>query len=944
MPTLALILALVAGVEAPKSLDPRLTIDLFAAEPAIVTPTGIAVDDRGRVFVIECHTHFRPDDYQGPPTDRIRIFEDTDGDGRADRISTFFEGSKWTMALAFARDGSLYVATRAEVFRLRDLDGDGHAEHREPIAHLETPGNYPHNGLSGFAFDAEGNVYFGLGENLGAPYKLIGSDGSTLSGGGEGGSIYCCRADGSKLRRLATGFWNPFHLAFDAFGRLFAIDNDPDSRPPCRLLHIVQGGDYGYRFRNGRKGLHPFTAWDGELPGTLPMVAGTGEAPSGLVVYESDQLPDEYRGNLLVTSWGDHRIDRYRLRDRGASFRSAAEPIITGGEDFRPVGIATAPDGSLYVSDWVDKSYPVHGRGRIWHLRASKPTLRPAPQLDDLAHPDRRIREAAARRLAGQGADGRKPLAEAITHHADPRARAVALETLIATGDVSEDVARGVLRDRSADVRTLAARALPADRIDAPSIAQHDDSPAVRAEALRRITSHEAKPVLLKALESDDPFLLQAAREGLKHSSNLESLIDLADDDRPAVRLASLLILSESDRPEARRPLAKLLGDPDPTIRFAAIRWVGEQGLKEYRSNLAEGLKSGAGTRQLFEGYLAALERLDGVARDAHDEIGGDEYVAALLADPKTPDPVLRRALRVLRPDHPVLTLKRLRTLLDSADPGLRLEAIRTLRESPHPERFALLLDRARADSEALNARAEAIVGLSGDDPMIRSTLLGLAATGPPPIRLEALRSLRGAPLTAHDRDRLAAALADDPDARDLLSTLDAPDRQPHAPSPENLDAWLTLLDGPADAAAGERIFFHPKGPGCFRCHESDGRGGRIGPALSATARALDRRRLVDSILQPGREVAPMFVPWRIARTDGTFANGLLLGETLDGQQLYADEHGQTFQLRPSDVAERRPAPGSIMPDGLAHLMTAREFRDLLAYLRGSPPPADAAP
>ena len=87
-------------------------------------------------------------------------------------------------------------------------------------------------------------------------------------------------------------------MTFDAFGRLFAVDNDPDSRPPCRLLHIVEGGDYGYRFRNGRKGLHPFTAWNGELPGTLGMVAGTGEAPSGIVAYESKNLPADYRGAL----------------------------------------------------------------------------------------------------------------------------------------------------------------------------------------------------------------------------------------------------------------------------------------------------------------------------------------------------------------------------------------------------------------------------------------------------------------------------------------------------------------------------------------------------------------------------------------------------------------------------------------------------------------------
>ena len=234
---------------------------------------------------------------------------------------------------------------------------------RTPIAHLETDGNYPHNGLSGFAFDFDGNVYFGMGENLGSSFKLVGSDGSSVTGQ-EGGHIFRCAPDGSGLVRWATGFWNPFHLAFDVYGQLFAVDNDPDSLPPCRLLHIVEGGNYGFRYRNGRKGLHPFTAWNGELPGTLPMVAGTGEAPSGIVVYESDQLPAEYRGDLLVTSWGDHRIERFHLTPRGASYGATLKPLITGGENFRPVGIATAPDGSLYISDWVDKSYPCTARGR----------------------------------------------------------------------------------------------------------------------------------------------------------------------------------------------------------------------------------------------------------------------------------------------------------------------------------------------------------------------------------------------------------------------------------------------------------------------------------------------------------------------------------------------------------------------------------------------------
>ena len=85
-------------------------------------------------------------------------------------------------------------------------------------------------------------------------------------------------------------------------GHLLAVDNDPDSRPPCRLLDVVEQGDYGFKFRYGRSGLHPFIAWNGELPGTLPMMSSTGEAPSGLLDCDSAKLPSRFRGAVLVTN------------------------------------------------------------------------------------------------------------------------------------------------------------------------------------------------------------------------------------------------------------------------------------------------------------------------------------------------------------------------------------------------------------------------------------------------------------------------------------------------------------------------------------------------------------------------------------------------------------------------------------------------------------------
>jgi putative membrane-bound dehydrogenase-like protein len=931
----------------PRAVDPRLVLERVAAEPEIVTPTGLAVDARGRVFVVESHTHFRPKDYQGPPADRIRLFEDTNGDGKFDRIGTFFQGTRMTMNLAFARDGSLFVATRSALFRLEDRDGDGRADGEAatrvpaPFVRLDTPGDYPHNGLSGFAFDAFDNVYFGLGENLGAEYRLVGSDGTTLTGGGEGGNIYRCRPDGSKLERVATGFWNPFHVAFDAFGRLFAVDNDPDSRPPCRLLHIAQGGDYGYRFRNGRKGLHPFTAWNGELPGTLPMTAGTGEAPSGLVVYESDNLPEDYRGNILVTSWGDHRIERYRLEPRGASFRATMEPVVAGGEDFRPVGIATAPDGSLYFSDWVDKSYDLHGKGRVWRLRNRKAVARymaPKPE-DNLAHPDRLLRERAARTLAGRGANGRIELTDHALSSVDPRARAVALQTLAATGTVEGEHPIFHLGPLPAESHALEVRLLPAKLIDLRATLVNTTSPLVRAEVFRRASDPSWKDVLLKGLESDDPFLQQAAREGLKRSLKIPELVKLADDPNASHRLGILLILRDSGDTHARGLVGKYLADPDPKIRFAAIQWVGEQRLAEYRAKLLDGLASIKVSREAFEGTLAALEMLDGKkSRDPREEVAGEDFVAALIANFKTPPAIVSRALRMLRPDHPAITPGRIRHFLASGDATLRLEAVRTLAAGVLPGSPPMLKKIATDAHAPIPLRAEAIVGLSDQE-----ALISLAEGGQPILRREALRSLRRHFLFEKDWRRLRVAAHGDDESRALLSMLlkppadgsapSAPRPDPSLPPNSDLDAWLAKLDGPADAEAGGRVFFHPLGPGCFKCHQVDGRGGRTGPDLSVLSTGMDRKRLVQSILQPSREIAPQFVPYSVARTDGTVFTGVLVSESPDGTLSFADADGRLSVVNASEIEDKKPQSVSIMPENLPQTITLQEFRDLVAFL-----------
>ncbi|MEM9017101.1 MAG: cytochrome C, partial [Verrucomicrobiota bacterium] len=95
------------------------SVTLFASNPEIVTPIGVAVAPDGRVFVQENHTHKRGKDYAGPEKDRILVFEDVDGDGVAEKRSVFHDGLEFTTDLLFGPDGDLYVATRWFIGRFR---------------------------------------------------------------------------------------------------------------------------------------------------------------------------------------------------------------------------------------------------------------------------------------------------------------------------------------------------------------------------------------------------------------------------------------------------------------------------------------------------------------------------------------------------------------------------------------------------------------------------------------------------------------------------------------------------------------------------------------------------------------------------------------------------------------------------------------------------------
>ena len=949
-----------AADEFPRVMDARLKIELFAESPQIVTPTGIDVDAAGRVWAIESNTHFPPEGYQGHPTDRILVMHDSDNDGDAVKIVVFKDGLTHSMSIAVKpvwldlcltpeevrQNGikqigpagkkpaiEVFIATRREVFLCTDRDGDLKCDDVKSLVRLETSGNYPHNGLAGFAFDVLGNMYFGFGENLGADYKIIGSDGKTLSGGGEGGNIYRCRPDGSKLEQWATGFWNPHASCFDTFGRLFTLDNDPDSRPPCRLLHIIHGGDYGYRFRNGRKGTHPFTSWNGEIPGTLPMVSGTGEAPSGIVSYESDGFPEDYRGTLLVGNWGDHRIDKFVLKPRGISFESIPQPIIKGDDNFRPVGMAVAPDGSMYVTDWVSKEYKLHGKGRVWRVSAKDEPKRtvtplltvnsdssPKELLDRLDSPVLNQRRLAARLLASTE-EGRKALGS-IEHLPEIQRESRRMyEVTKSLFGLSNQAPEGFPKLEGLEL----------------------SDPFELSETTRQIVT--SKPT------SD------TLHQKLKESNSADLTKTGSQSRKFELRHIAILLASRTSFPKDQTFVQFGLQSPSPTIRRMAVQWAGEEKLKDLRPEVEKVLGSDPMTTELFMACLASLSLFDGKPPAEFEKTPPANYILAIVNDVSRPASLRATALRMLSPSQKELDAKLLGGMLASNDPGLQREAVRTLQHSPIPERDELLRSIAANESLDINLRADAVAGLASlnpqqvQDPATLDLLIGLALdTKNLALRIEAIRSLRSSvtakqtQLPRSDRAHLAlkpliARLPEEPKTTQnkLLEAIEfaVGSSKPMDPN-QVLSELATTANSPTSkdsAESGRRTFFRTNGAGCYKCHTVGGRGGQVGPDLTVIARTMSRQKLAESILEPSKEISPQFTTWAIETTGGKVLTGMLLGEEVNGDLRLGNNLGEVFFVPFKEIESRTPLKTSIMPEKLHESMTIDEFRDLIAYL-----------
>ncbi len=950
-------------------------VTLFASEPDLWNPTSMDVDAQGRVWIAEA-VNYRLFNQERTTDlgDRIRVLEDTNGDGTCDKATTFYQDPKLQAPMGIAVLGNrVYVCQSPDLFYLEDTDSDGKADKRTVI--LTGFGGIDNDhAIHGVNWAADGYLYISNGDQ---GLDVTDKRGNRVHAGKDAplmaATVLRTDLNGERLEWLAQGMRNPYEPAVDSFGNVFISDNDDDGNENTRINYVMEGGHYGYWPK--RKGDRHLEAvhWNMDRPGVVPRMIRTGfGSPCGLMVYEGRALPERVWNALIHAEAGPGEIRAFRRSPDGAGFSAEMEVLLRceGDSWFRPVDVAAAPDGSLFVADWYDPGVGGHrmgdvARGRVYRL-AAKGAAYTRPALD--LRSDAGLREAftspnAARRyLAWDALNARlarddSGLMEQLAQDRDATMRARALWLASRHPKLEPRVMFAAFKSESADDRVLAVRVL-ASR-DPMGLLSHlelltDDSPAVRRQTLLELARaprdrNVNEFILRLALRYDgaDRFYREAIGIAARGRED-ELWQDIVAETGPVwnARLAGLAIELHPARvfiPARDAALNKALS---LELRQRALDALDAIGTPEAGAEIAAQV-SEQDTPELRAYALGLLARDGGdVWRAAVNASGIDAYLRTQLADAATRPAAMafigeaRRAAFV--PDL-------LNEALDSAKPvDERIHVIAiagqmTTRENTPQDTLNTLIndEQGHVAVEALG-----ILARFRDDPA-RDQLHAYVtdATHPQGLRRNAARLLGEsksgamALLKSAEAGSLPADVEFDvgemlrasrfDDVRMLAGQILPPETTRDG---KPLPTVAELLKMKGDALRGRAIFFSEERSQCYQCHMVAGEGKKVGPDLSKIGEKYGKDGLFESILNPSAAISPEYHVWIVETRSRDVLTGYLRKDAPEGIEL-VDSTGAAAVIPAADIVERYKSEMSLMPNGLAAGMTAQELVDVAAFL-----------
>ncbi len=331
-------------------VPPGFGLSLFAAEPDVVNPIDLCWDEWDRLWVVEAMDY--PNDMQSPGNDRVKICEDTDGDGRADKFTVFADKLSIATSAVHA-NGGLIVTSGSQMLFLKDTDGDDRADERrvlfEGFRMHDT-----HAGVSNLRYGFDGWIYATIGyagfEGVvgGVPVKFD-------------TGVFRFLPDGSRIEFLGKTTNNTWGLGFtEDFDVLGSTANRQPSWQVIGDGGPVHRADRGTRVFpitldvQGSDGWDPPVEWLGD--GRIRAKSRHFTAAAGHSVYTGQRFPREWwnRAAFVCEPTG-HLVAMARLRTEDADFSAEFEGnnLYASSDAWSaPVAAETGPDGAVWIADW----------------------------------------------------------------------------------------------------------------------------------------------------------------------------------------------------------------------------------------------------------------------------------------------------------------------------------------------------------------------------------------------------------------------------------------------------------------------------------------------------------------------------------------------------------------------------------------------------------------
>lgn len=956
----------------------QFRVELVAADPLVINPIAMTLDENGWLYVSESHTY-----RYGPSGSPIKPFSNPivclkpTADGKGYERVMCVEGFEEPVMGMTIRDGKLWCTANNYLFQF-DLDNNGKASNKKTIL---IDKNKAWNPFGMFVLEQgpDGLFYLSVGNHnidIGGPTNRV-------SGRGSSGIVLRMKPDGSDMERLVHGLRVPYSFEYDPFGQLWVLSNGEGN--PNRFLRVIDGVDYHCYSRGVDNN------W---LAGRHELAPPCFELPSGahtqLMRYYGAAYPASYQGSLLLDNWGAHgfnganrAIFRYVPDDKG---NITTKEMFVGCKDphFRPSYITLDPDGNLLIADWYGRDDESDRTGRIWRIRY---TGSDAPKvthkldgdewkkdeyvLDALGSAQHLVREKAVRKAVSRGvtlvpalgkhaASAKEPMGAANalwvlsrintpdahlaitsgTDHSDWRVRRLALNLLRRHDSLGRDKAAEKLRnDDEAAVRIEAGLAytdpsqMRATLIGALKAGAAKDA-HLRYEAAWHLAKHADEAVFAELLGSKDPQVRLAGLIALdvacfenftSKTTALKSLANSISNFKESPESEHLLTLANLNSEKAILIALEKLAlrtdvAPSTTARALLV-------LRAKAGTLGESVLRGAGKR-----FLEAVEKGSIKVSSSTDQL-----LLLELLEGEGPTPfAIKQTGNYLNAGGPVRSAAHalVRKFGEKASPLAASLWPRALDSKTKLEdRLEMVSTLARIDTSSNHDKWQKLLADS-ESAVVLETVRWWRVFKDQGQMKEAL--IKKAPLLVKNDASLKGELsivlrqvAASPDALKSLGFSEI-DHDKKSLTEEALST-LSKLSNPERqkrTLLGRHVFDRA---GCVKCHTTLTQNTPLAPSLKGIATSQKAEYLVESILFPSKVIKTGYETELVLTTDGRSLIGLVKEEGADLRILTAEKE---IRVAKTEVEERRTQKLSLMPQDQEKTLSQQEFIDLIAYLQ----------